>query len=181
LQDEADELRESLAQLEALSGETLEALLATSRERGWLRENHGTTGRNDEDRAFAGHRVRVLASPDGYTVLLGENALANDYLVRHASSPNDWWLHARAGTSSHAIIKTNNQPDRVPPSTLRFAAEQVARRSAGKHSSVVAVDYTLRKYVRRPRNAPPGSVLREREKPSTCRRKEMSRGGCDGT
>ena len=65
----------------------------------------------------------------------------------------------RGGTSSHAIIQTQNAPDRVPQSTLQFAARAVAARSVAKHAGWAEVDYTLRKYVRKPRKAAPGAVV----------------------
>jgi len=49
-------------------------------------------------------------------------------------------------------------------SVVRQAAILCARHSAQKHASLVAVDYTLKKYVRKPRKAPAGSVVLEREK-----------------
>ena len=162
--EEAKELRSALSELQGAQGDQIAQLRERARERGWLHLQTGSGGAKSTASDFEGHKVRAFTSPDGYRVLVGENADANDYLVRHASTPNDWWLHARAGTSAHAIIKTNNHPEKVPPTTLRFAAENVARRSAGKHANVVAVDYTLRKYVRRPRGAAPGTVLRQREK-----------------
>jgi predicted ribosome quality control (RQC) complex YloA/Tae2 family protein len=47
---------------------------------------------------------------------------------------------------------------------IRFAAEKVAKRSAAKHSRLVPVDYTLKKYVRKPRGSAPGAALYTREK-----------------
>jgi predicted ribosome quality control (RQC) complex YloA/Tae2 family protein len=43
--------------------------------------------------------------------------------------------------------------------TLLFAAKLVIARSVAKHAGWAEVDYTLRKYVRKPRKAAPGSVL----------------------
>ncbi|GBC91517.1 hypothetical protein HRbin14_02289 [bacterium HR14] len=103
-------------------------------------------------------------SPDGYQVLVGENAEANDYLLTRVARPNDWWLHVRAGTGAHVIIRTNNQPERVPRRTLEFAAKLAAQNSADRHAHIVEVDYTLRKYVRKPKGAPSGFALYTHEK-----------------
>src|SRR5690606_14365803 len=111
-----------------------------------------------------GHKIKRLVSPDGFEVLVGESATANDYLVTRLAHGNDWWLHLRGGTSSHAIIKTQNAPDRVPLSTLLFAARNVVARSVAKHAGWAEVDYTLKKYVRKPRKAAPGSVLISNQK-----------------
>ncbi|MEO6908010.1 MAG: NFACT family protein [Abditibacteriaceae bacterium] len=113
---------------------------------------------------FEGHRIKIFQSPDGYEILVGENATSNDFLVKRVMKPNDWWLHVRGNTSAHAVIQTNGNPQKVPQNTLLFAARQVARRSAAKHAGYVSVDYTLGKYVRKPRKAAPGAVTYEREK-----------------
>jgi predicted ribosome quality control (RQC) complex YloA/Tae2 family protein len=97
-------------------------------------------------------------------VLVGENAAANDFLLTRIAKPNDWWLHVRTGTGAHVIIRTENQPQRVPRSTLEFAARLAAQHSADKHARVVEVDYTLRKYVRKPKGAPAGFALYTHEK-----------------
>jgi predicted ribosome quality control (RQC) complex YloA/Tae2 family protein len=120
--------------------------------------------RQEKISRFDGHRIKILQSPDGYEILVGENATSNDFLVRRVMKTNDWWLHVRGNTSAHAVIQTNGNPQKVPKSTLEFAARQVAARSAAKHAGYVAVDYTLGKYVRKPRKAAPGAVTYEREK-----------------
>jgi predicted ribosome quality control (RQC) complex YloA/Tae2 family protein len=131
---------------------------------GWLRaasedgQRSATSTSSKQSPHFDGYKIKRFVSPDGYEILVGENATANDYLVTRLSHSNDWWLHLRGGTSSHAIIRTRNAPDRVPQSTLRFAADLVVARSVAKHAGYAEVDYTLRKYVRKPRKAAPGAV-----------------------
>jgi predicted ribosome quality control (RQC) complex YloA/Tae2 family protein len=117
-----------------------------------------------EDRPFAGHKIRELVGPNGFTVLYGENSEANDYLTLRVGKPNDWWLHVRGGPSAHVIILTQGQPDKVPKAVLEFAAEVAVRNSPLKHSSYVPVDYTLKKFVRRPKGAAIGMVNYTREK-----------------
>jgi predicted ribosome quality control (RQC) complex YloA/Tae2 family protein len=117
-----------------------------------------------EDRPYEGHRVRELVAPHGWTVLYGENAEANDYLTLRVAKPNDWWLHVRGGTSAHVVIPTRNHPEKVNPEALKFAAEVAVRNSPQKHSGFVPVDYTLKKYVRKPRGAARGAALYTHEK-----------------
>ena len=45
-----------------------------------------------------------------------------------------------------------------------YAAKIAVLNSPSKHSGFVPVDYTLRKYVRKPRGAPPGTALYTHEK-----------------
>ncbi len=113
---------------------------------------------------FQGKKIRAVFTPEGFTIYVGENSEANDYLTGRVASPNDLWLHVRAAASAHVVIRTQNRPDSVPVTVIRRAALLAARNSASKHSSLVPVDYTLKKYVRKPRGAAPGTVLYQNEK-----------------
>ena len=166
LTDEANELRYALLQAEqAADPDALQRLHADAKAHGWLRKTTtlSPTKRAEKD-PFEGHKIRAHLSPDGYQVLVGENAAANDFLLTRIAKPNDWWLHVRTGTGAHVIIRTENQPLRVPRSTLEFAARLAAQHSADRHARVVEVDYTLRKYVRKPKGAPAGFALYTHEK-----------------
>jgi predicted ribosome quality control (RQC) complex YloA/Tae2 family protein len=132
-------------------------------ERRWLREQ-STSLRTPAERPFEGKAVRKLLGPGGWQVLYGENAEANDYLLVRVAKPNDLWLHVRGSASCHVLIPTANRPARVPREVLLFAAQTCALHSPSKHSSYVPVDYTLRKFVRKPRGAAPGTVVYERER-----------------
>jgi predicted ribosome quality control (RQC) complex YloA/Tae2 family protein len=149
----------SLEELERINHEEVGLARRASRSGGL-----GETALPDKQSRFEGHRIKIFQSPEGYEILVGENATSNDYLVKRIMRPNDWWLHVRGNTSAHAVIPTNGNPQKVPQSTLLFAARQVAGRSAAKHAGYAAVDYTLGKYVRKPRKAAPGAVTYEREK-----------------
>jgi predicted ribosome quality control (RQC) complex YloA/Tae2 family protein len=113
---------------------------------------------------FEGHRIKRYRSPDGWEILVGENATSNDYLTTKIASPSDIWLHARSMTSAHAIIRAQNRPAAVSEGAIRMAAELVAKRSEAKHSKVAPVDFTLKKYVRKPRKSAPGMVTYSNEK-----------------
>ncbi|HZP82599.1 MAG TPA: NFACT RNA binding domain-containing protein [Chthonomonadaceae bacterium] len=125
------------------------------RERAEETEESGT-GRGGPD--FQGHKIRRVTTPEGYEIYYGETATANDFLTTRLAAPNDFWLHVRAATSAHVILRTHGKPADVPRSVLEQAARIAARHSSQKHSSLVAVDYTLKKYVRKPRGAAPGSA-----------------------
>jgi predicted ribosome quality control (RQC) complex YloA/Tae2 family protein len=166
---EVAELETLLAEIEAVGApdgapdaalETLQRLRQRAQNKNWLRStDQKAPGQASAQPDFGGHKIKKFTSPDGFEVLVGESATANDYLVTRLSHSNDWWLHLRGGTSAHAIIKTHNAPERVPLSTLLFAARLVVARSVAKHAGWAEVDYTLRKYVRKPRKAAPGTVL----------------------
>ena len=118
-----------------------------------------------ETKPFGGFRIRTF-TVDGFTLLIGETAEANDHLTTRVASPSDWWFHVRAAPGAHGVLRSNGLPDRVPETVLRRAAQIVAARSgtAVKHSDIVAVDMVEKRYVRKPRGAKPGMVTYERER-----------------
>ena len=97
---------------------------------------------------------RYLSS-DGIEIHVGKNAPQNDRLTTGAKG-NETWLHAKDMPGSHVIIRTEGE---VPDSTLKEAAILAAWYSKGQRSSQVPVDYTLRKYVKKPSGAAPGMVI----------------------
>jgi predicted ribosome quality control (RQC) complex YloA/Tae2 family protein len=141
----------------------LEDLRDEARKKRWL-HSQPTPTRRKEDRPYEGHKVRELMGPGGWPVLYGENAESNDYLTLRVAKPNDWWLHVRGGISAHVVIPTKNAPDKVSREVIQFAAQIAVQNSPSKHSGYVPVDYTLKKYVRKPRGAPKGTALYTHEK-----------------
>jgi predicted ribosome quality control (RQC) complex YloA/Tae2 family protein len=71
------------------------------------------------------------------------------------------WLHARGAAGAHVILRW--QRDAAPPKRdLEEAAVLAAWHSKARGSTVVPVDWTRRKYVRKPRGAAPGAVVVQR-------------------
>ncbi len=93
-------------------------------------------------------------SADGIDIYVGKNSLQNDRLTGSARG-GELWLHAKDMPGSHVIVRTE---DLVPETTLKQAAQLAAWYSKGQRSSSVPVDYTLRKYVKKPGGAAPGFV-----------------------
>ncbi|MHB9035458.1 MAG: Rqc2 family fibronectin-binding protein [Armatimonadota bacterium] len=113
---------------------------------------------------FGGERIRRFMTPEGWEILHGENSKANDYLTQRVARPNDIWLHARSITGAHVVIRTAGHTGSVPRPVLMQAARIAAQNSDAKHSSLVPIDHTLRKYVRKPRGSAPGYVIYRNEK-----------------
>ena len=95
-----------------------------------------------------------FVAPSGRVILVGKNNLQNDKLTATAQ-PDEVWLHAKDMPGSHVIIVGEDPDD----DTILFAARLAAANSKGRASSRVPVDYTLRKYVRKPGGAKPGFVI----------------------
>jgi predicted ribosome quality control (RQC) complex YloA/Tae2 family protein len=149
--------------LEAKSVAELDTLHEEIKRRRWL---HIQPVHKDgkPERAYEGHRIRELLGPGGVRILYGENAESNDYLTLRVAKGNDWWLHVRGHTSAHVVVMTNGHPEKISREVLLFAAKVSVQNSHQKHAGYVAVDYTLKKYVRKPRGAAKGSALYTHEK-----------------
>jgi predicted ribosome quality control (RQC) complex YloA/Tae2 family protein len=141
----------------------LQDLREEAKKRRWLHDTVISTKRKEE-RPYEGHRIRELLGPGGFTILHGENAESNDYLLVRVAKSNDYWLHVRGSASAHAVIVTKNHPEKVSREVLMFAAKIVVQNSPSKHSRYVPVDYTLRKYVRKPKGAAKGMAVYTNEK-----------------
>ena len=101
-------------------------------------------------------------STDGFRILCGRNNLQNDKLTFKDSRKNDIWFHTQKIHGSHTVIITEGRE--VPPSTLEQAALIAAYNSKARDSSLVPVDYTEIKNVKKPSGAAPGKVIYEHYK-----------------
>lgn len=104
---------------------------------------------------------RRYRSSGGIEVRVGRGAARNDDLTFRHSRPNDVWLHARHAGGAHVVLRWN-RAERPPAADLREAATLAANHSGARGSRHVPVDWTRRKWVRKPRGAPPGAVAPER-------------------
>lgn len=104
---------------------------------------------------------RSFRSSGGLEIRVGRGARRNDDLTFHHSSPDDVWLHARHAAGAHVVLRWPG-PGNPPGRDLEEAAILAALHSKARTSGRVPVDWTRRKYVRKPRRAPPGSVRIER-------------------
>jgi predicted ribosome quality control (RQC) complex YloA/Tae2 family protein len=103
----------------------------------------------------------VFRSSGGLEIRVGRGARHNDELTFRHSSPGDVWLHARHVGGAHVILRWPG-PGNPPARDLAEAATLAALHSKARTSGSVPVDWTLRKYVRKPRKSPPGRVAVER-------------------
>ncbi len=101
-------------------------------------------------------------SSDGFDIYVGKSNTQNDELTLRFAESNDIWLHTKEIPGSHVIIKTNGTD--IPDQTLLEAANLSAYFSKSQQSSQVPVDYTFRKYVKKPNGAKPGMVIYEKNK-----------------
>lgn len=98
--------------------------------------------------------VMRFKAQDGMMISVGKNAMQNERLTMGAQ-PNDVWLHAKDMPGSHVIIHTEGAA--VSDETLLTAARLASWYSKGKGLSV-PIDYTLRRYIKKPSGTPVGFV-----------------------
>ena len=96
-----------------------------------------------------------------FDIFVGRNNIQNDRLTLSADR-NDVWLHTKNYHSSHVIIKTDGRE--VPDQVLLYSAEICAFFSQAKTATKVPVDYTLKKYVKKPSGTPIGTVYYTNQK-----------------
>ena len=105
---------------------------------------------------------RIYRTSGGHEVRVGRSARANDELTFHHSSPTDVWLHARDVAGAHVILRWQRADQNPPARDIAEAAVLAALHSNARTSGTVAVDWTRRRYVRKPRKAAAGVVVAER-------------------
>ena len=106
---------------------------------------------------------RRYRSSGGLEIRVGRGSRRNDELTFRHSSPDDIWLHARDIAGAHVILRWGREGN-PPARDLEEAATLAALGSKARTSGSVPVDWTRRKYVRKPRKAPPGLVTPDRVK-----------------
>ncbi|HBT20067.1 MAG TPA: fibronectin/fibrinogen-binding protein [Peptococcaceae bacterium] len=116
-----------------------------------------------QDRKKTTPEFLTFRSSDGFDILVGKNNRQNDYLTFKVAKDDDLWLHTKEIPGAHVIIKRNDNRE-IPPQTIAEAAILAAFYSRGKNSANVPVDYTYKKYVRKPKGARPGMVIYESHK-----------------
>ncbi len=105
---------------------------------------------------------RRYRSSGGLEIRVGRSAQGNDRLTFRHAAPDDIWLHARQTAGAHVILRWDRRDQNPPAPDLAEAAMLAAIHSEARHSGLVAVDWTRRKHVRKPRKASPGTVVTDR-------------------
>ncbi len=101
---------------------------------------------------------RQFQTPAGHLLLVGRNNLQNDRLTFKTADSSDWWFHTQKIPGSHVILRAKSGVA-VDDETLNFACQLAVYFSKARESTKVPVDYTQRKYVKKPPGAKPGFVI----------------------
>lgn len=129
-------------------------------------------------RARPGERLpyREYTTAVGVRIRVGRSGADNDALTFRHARGRDVWLHVVGRPGAHVVVPLDRggHPD---PATLEVAAQLALAHSGFSEGDDGEVAWTRVKYVRKPRNAPPGSVTYAQERVMFVRR---SRGGLEG-
>lgn len=92
-------------------------------------------------------------------ILVGKSARDNDLLSFKHARPDDFWFHVEHGPGSHVVVRNPGKQVSLPPDIIESAAGVAAFYSKAKHSGLVPVIYTKKKYIWKRKNMPPGRVF----------------------
>lgn len=106
---------------------------------------------------------RRFTSADGLPIYVGRNARENEELTFRLAKSEDLWLHAQGVPGSHVVVRLEKGTE-PPPETLRDAATLALLYSDLKKSGKGEVIYTRKRYVRKLKGKPPGTVMVTQEK-----------------
>jgi predicted ribosome quality control (RQC) complex YloA/Tae2 family protein len=99
---------------------------------------------------------------NGFKIWVGRNAQSNDKLTTKFAFKEDLWLHAKDVAGSHVLIKYQSGK-KFPKDVIERAAQLAAYNSKRKHESLCPVVVTPKKFVRKRKGDPAGTVVVERE------------------
>lgn len=145
-----EELNELQAQLSSVTG---------------LKDLERLSKRFDSSAVEAGKKVLpgvAVHHVEGFEVWVGKSAAGND-LILQKSHKDDIWMHARSVAGAHVLIRMQRKNGDPPVGVLEKAASWAAWRSKSRGAALVPVQWTYRKFVRKPKGAASGMVIVQRE------------------
>jgi predicted ribosome quality control (RQC) complex YloA/Tae2 family protein len=155
IETEMETLRARQDELEGVIAERDQSALEA-----FLGEAQGDAGRRFAKRKASADTIpgaRRYRSSDGYEILVGRAARDNDHLTFRVARPQDLWLHAADYPGSHVVIRNPTRAE-IPHRTIIEAAQLAANFSQARRDAKVAVHYTQRKFLSKPKGAAPGLV-----------------------
>jgi predicted ribosome quality control (RQC) complex YloA/Tae2 family protein len=118
-----------------------------------------TAGKNADGKEKKTPPFRTIPLTGNITLYIGRNSANNEQLTFGFARPEDIWLHARGASGSHCLLRGATMQN---TSEIRRAAGMAAWYSSAKHSELVPVICTQKKYLKKDRKNP-GNVIIERE------------------
>jgi predicted ribosome quality control (RQC) complex YloA/Tae2 family protein len=113
------------------------------------------------------YKIKRLRTLGGFDLIVASSAESNLAALKMFAAPENIWFHARDFAGGYVIMLTGKRaPD---PHDIEQAAVVAAANSKGREEGAVEVCYTELKYLRKPKDAKTGTILRTRETVITVR------------
>lgn len=168
LQDQIKQNNEELLYLESVLSSVssctdeydIKEIRAELSEQGFLKRQKNS--KNNKQKSSKRAKPLHYISSDGFHIYVGKNNTQNDELTLRFAKPLDMWFHTKDIAGSHVIVISEGKE--IPNSTLNEAANLAAYYSKATNSSLVPVDYTPKKFIKKPNGAKPGMVIYETNK-----------------
>ena len=103
-------------------------------------------------------RPRRYDLGEGWEAMVGKSNRGNDVLTFELARPEDVWMHAHQSAGSHLVLRHHEKGKEPPRSVLVSAARIAAYYSKARGASKVPVLVSQKRFVRKPRKAPIGTV-----------------------
>ena len=160
LPEELDRARTELAEVEEWT-RRISSGSASEDDRARLRDRYTKAEKASREGSGPGAPYRTYRTSGGLDVWVGRNSKRNDELTFRHARPGDVWMHARHASGAHVVLRWDKE-ERPPKRDLEEAAVLAALHSKARGSGQVPVDWTRRRYVRKLKGAPAGTVRIER-------------------
>lgn len=105
-------------------------------------------------------KYAVIEYPN-YSLFYGRNHTENDFLSFQFAEKEEYWFHAKNIPGSHVILRSFIP---VEEEMIQKACHLAALHSKAEMGEKVLVDYTQKKYLKKPKDSKPGFVTYTHEK-----------------
>lgn len=109
-------------------------------------------------------KYQVLSFPS-FEIYYGRNNLENEFVSFQLAEKQDYWFHAKDIPGSHVILKAKQE---ITEEMIERASLLAAYFSKAKLGDKVQIDYTQKKFLKKPAASKPGFVIYNNEKSITC-------------
>jgi predicted ribosome quality control (RQC) complex YloA/Tae2 family protein len=148
INNEIDRLTKLVDSIDTIPTETIQQMVESS-------EKIEHRRKQEASRPFREFKTR-----SGRKILVGRSRSENEHLTFHIAKANDLFFHVREAPGSHTILVNDGA---ITQADIQEAAAAAAHFSKAKHSSIVPVSYTQRRYVRKSKKLGAGKVIVSRE------------------
>lgn len=126
-------------------------------ETGYLSRKQKRGKNRKQSRKLIAGRPWEYQTSDGFMVLAGRNNIQNDLLTLKTAWKHDIWFHTQKIHGSHVILVCDGKEP--TDHAMTEAAEIAAYHSKARASTMVPVDYSEVKNIKKPNGAKPGMVI----------------------